>query len=209
MKATQLTYLLISSPRSSSPSARPLDLWFYAVGGNGRRPLPHVAFFCVSVVRVDARSRGEAERVTRQWCDEGVTSRSTFRSLRQGRSRAFSRMCCPAVLNSPREQTAFACHWERADTFAWRYAFVTPSRETVEIERATLTLDNGLFRHTIPFADRRAPDQAVAVRGKRRRRHRRQPGAPRITSTSLEALYRERGASAGARALTPSSLCRW
>ncbi|MGZ4853379.1 MAG: DUF58 domain-containing protein, partial [Halobacteriota archaeon] len=76
-----------------------------------------------------------------------------------------------------------------------RYTLAAARREALVIERADFALDNGLFQHTIPFTtavdEIRHPPYAVSVESGGG------TAGPSMTSTSVQALYRARSASAG------------
>jgi uncharacterized protein (DUF58 family) len=82
-------------------------------------------------------------------------------------------------------------------TATWRYTLLMPSRQSALIERATFTVTNGLFTHTLeshaaPSVVKQAP-YAVSVEGVAGGHG----GAPGVTSASVQSLYRTRGTGTG------------
>jgi hypothetical protein len=82
-------------------------------------------------------------------------------------------------------------------TVTWRYTLVMASRQSAQIERATLTVTNGLFWHTLelgpaPRVAQQSP-YAVNVEGGSGG----PGGAPGVTSASVQSLYRTRRTGSG------------
>jgi len=196
MKATQLTYLLIILAAFFVALGAALNLRFYAVGGMAVALYLTWRFFAfqsfVSTLDLDVKRRVDKTVVQR---GGHVTVDVSVVSPRPVEGVYTDVLPSGVELAEGTNRVHLSLRAGRA--FAWRYAFAAARRETVEIERATLTVDNGLFRHTIPvetvgYQIKQSP-YAVSVEGGTRG----STGAPRMASTPLEALYRERGASAG------------
>jgi len=194
MKATQLTHVLVVIAALFAALGTLLNLWFYAVGGvvialylSWR----YCAFWAaITALRLDVRRSA---------------NKTTVR--RGGRVTIGVTLCPNAPLRGlftdvvPRgsevvEGTNTAYLSLRAgETHTLSYTLSVPSNGRVMIERATLTVHNGLFEHTTLFETRpheiTRPTYALSVEG----------GAAGVAgearSTSVEALYRARSTSAG------------
>jgi uncharacterized protein (DUF58 family) len=195
MKAKQLTYFLSILAVFFVALGAALNLWFYAVAGMAVA-LYLTWRFCafqsfVSTLELDVKRRVDKTVVQRGGhvaVDVSVASPRPVEGVYTD--------VLPSGVELAEGTNRVHLSLRPGRAFTWRYAFVAASREAVEIERATLTVDNGLFRHTIPFQTvgyqiKQSP-YAVSVEDGTRG-----TGAPGITSTSLEALYRERSAGAG------------
>ena len=196
MKAQQLTYLLIFLAAFFVALGAVLNLWFYAVAGIAVALYLTWRFFAflsfVSTLDLDVK-RSVDKTVVRR--GGHVTVDVSVASTRPVEGVYTDVLPSGVELAEGTNRVHLSLRAGRA--FAWRYAFVAASREAVEIERATLSVDNGLFRHTIPlqtagYQIRQSP-YAVSVEGGTGGGM----GVPGISSTSLEALYRERSAGAG------------
>lgn len=196
MKAKQLTYLLIILAAFFVALGAVLNLWFYAVAGTAFALYLSWRFFAfrsfVSTLDLDVK-RSVDKKVVRR--GGHVTVDVSVASTRPVEGVYMDVLPSGVELAEGTNRVHLSLRAGRA--FAWRYAFVAASREAVAIERATLSVDNGLFRHTIPFQTvghqiKQSP-YAVSVEGGMGGG----TGVPGISSTSVEALYRERSAGAG------------
>ena len=196
MKAKQLTYLLITLAACFVALGAALNLWFYGVAGTAVALYLTWRLFAfqsfVSTLELDIKrsvDKTVVRRGGRVTVDVSVASTRPVEGVYAD--------ALPSGVDVIEGTNRVRLSLRPGRTFAWRYTFVTASREAVEIERGTLTVDNGLFRHTIPFttagyAIKQSP-YAISVEGGTGGR----AGASGITSTSIDALYRERSAGAG------------
>jgi uncharacterized protein (DUF58 family) len=195
MKAKQLTYLLVTLAASFVALGAALNLWFYTVAGMAVALYLTWRYFAlrslITTVDLDVKrsvDKTVVRRGGRVTVDVSVSSTIPVDG--------FFTDVLPIGVELVEGTNRVHLSLRAGSSFAWRYAFVTASRAAVQIERAALTVDNGLFRHTIDFTTAghaiKQPPYAVSVESGTGT-----AGAPGITSTSLEALYRERGAVAG------------
>jgi uncharacterized protein (DUF58 family) len=195
MKATQLTHLLIILAAFFVALGAALNLWFYSVAGMAVALYVTWRFFAfqsfASMLELDVKRSVDKTVVQRGGHVAVDVSVAAARPVEGVYTDVL-----PSGVELAEGTNRVHLSLRAGRAFAWRYVFIAASREAVEIERATLTVDNGLFRDTIPFQTvgyqiKQSP-YAVSVEGGTGG-----TGAPGITSTSLEALYRERSASAG------------
>lgn len=194
MKAKDLTYLLLALAALFIALGALLNLWFYAAAGLALALYllwRYLAFqSLIATLPLNVQRRVDKHLVTR---GRQVTVEVSVSSpvpvegfftdvlpdgvaLVEGTNRVY-------LILRPDEPSIV------------RYTLAAARREALVIERADFALDNGLFQHTIPFTtavdEIRHPPYAVSVESGGG------TGGPSITSTSVQALYRARGASAG------------
>ena len=197
MKPAHYTYLLITLAVLFIALGAALDLWFYTVAGMTVALYLTWRFLAFQslTTTLDLEIRRSVDKTVvrrggRVTVDVSVSSAVPVQGI-------FTDVL-PSAVELAEGTNTVRLSLGAGDTIGWRYAFVTPSREAVEIKRATLTLDNGLFRHTkhSTTAAHEITSSPYAVSVERATGGR--AGEPQIISTSLQELYRKRGESAGA-----------
>jgi uncharacterized protein (DUF58 family) len=195
MKPAHYTYLLMTLAVLFIALGAALGLWFYTVAGMAVALYLTWRFFALQslIATLDFEIRRSVDKTVVQrgghvTVDVSVSSALPVKGV-------FTDVL-PNGVELVEGTNTVRLSLGAGDTAAWRYTFVTPSREAVQIKRATLTLDNGLFRHTEHLTtaahEITSSPYAVSVAGGGR------AGEPQTKSTSLQALYRKRGEDAGA-----------
>ncbi|MGZ4891664.1 MAG: DUF58 domain-containing protein [Halobacteriota archaeon] len=199
MRAQPLTYLLVVLSALFAGFGALLDLWFYAVAGIVLALYLLWRFLAFQSVIASLQlliRRNIDKTVVRRGGRVNVEVSISSRVPVKGLFSDTIPVGVELVDGTNRAQLSL-----RADEkVVLRYALVTISRETVSIEHSSFTLNNGLFSHTIQYTaaarEVKQPPYAVSVEGGAGGAGGAR-GAPGATSTSVQALYRQRRAHAG------------
>jgi uncharacterized protein (DUF58 family) len=196
MKTTRLTHLLLALAVLFIALGALLDTWFYAGAGFALALYVVWRFFAfqaaIAALNLDVQRSADKAVVRRGGTvtiDVAVSSATPV----EGRFTDALPRGAELVEGTNTADLALAA----GQTATWRYTLVMASRQSAQVERATLTMTNGLFVHTLtlgatPRVVQQAP-YAVSVEGGAGG----PGGAPGVTSASVQSLYRTRRTGGG------------
>jgi uncharacterized protein (DUF58 family) len=196
MKTTRLTHLLLALAALFIALGVLLDAWFYAGAGFALALYVVWRFFAfqaaIAAINLDVERTADKAVVRRGGTvimDVAVSSATPV----EGRFTDTLPRGAELVDGTNSADLALAA----GQTATWRYTLVMASRQSAQIERATLTVTNGLFWHTLelgpaPRVAQQSP-YAVNVEGGSGG----PGGAPGVTSASVQSLYRTRRTGSG------------
>ena len=196
MKTTRLTHLLIALAALFIALGALLDTWFYAGAGFALALYVVWRFLAfqatIAALSLDVQRNADKAVVRRGGTvtiDVAVSSATPV----EGRFTDTLPRGAELVEGTNSADLALAA----GQTATWRYTLAVPSRQSAQVERATLTVTNGLFTHTLelgaaPRVVQQAP-YAVNVEGGTGG----PGGAPGVTSASVQSLYRTRRTGSG------------
>lgn len=196
MKTTRLTHLLLALAALFIALGALLDTWFYAGAGFALALYVIWRFLAfqaaIAAFNLDVQRNADKAVVRRGGTvtiDVAVSSATPV----EGRFTDVLPHGAALVEGTNSADLALAA----GQTATWRYALTMPSRQSAQVERATLTVTNGLFVHTLelgaaPRAVQQAP-YAVNIEGGAGG----PGGAPGVTSASVQSLYRTRRTGSG------------
>jgi uncharacterized protein (DUF58 family) len=196
MQIKHLTYLLVTLAALFVAFGALLNLWFYAAAGFVMPLYLAWRFFAFQTVIAElyldvqrSTDKTVVRRGGRVTVDVSVSSATPI----EGR---FTDVL-PSGVELVEGTNSVYLSLHAGETFTWRYTLVAASREAVQIERAAFTLDNGFFVHTLYFTTgtREVTQSPYAVSVESGAGG--PGGAPGVTSTSVQSLYRARRAGAG------------
>jgi uncharacterized protein (DUF58 family) len=196
MKTTRLTHLLLALAALFIALGALLDAWFYA--GAGFALALYVVWrflaFQAAIVALNLDVQRNADKaVVRRGGTVTIDVAVSTATPVEGRFTDTLPRGAELVDGTNSADLALAA----GQTVTWRYTLVMASRQSAQIERATLTVTNGLFWHTLelgpaPRVAQQSP-YAVNVEGGSGG----QGGAPGVTSASVQSLYRTRRTGSG------------
>ncbi len=196
MKTTRLTHLLIALAALFITLGALLDTWFYAGAGFALALYVVWRFLAfqatIAAINLDVQ-RSADKAVVRRGGTVTIDVAVSCATPVEGRfTDALPR---GAELVDGVNSIDLALAAGQAATF--RYTLVMVSRQSAQIDRATFTITNGLFTHTlelgaVPDVVQQAP-YAVSVEGGADG----PGGAPGVTSASVQSLYRTRRTGGG------------
>jgi uncharacterized protein (DUF58 family) len=196
MKTTRLTHLLLALAALFVALGALLDAWFYAGAGFALALYVVWRFLAfqaaIAALSLDVRRNADKPVVRRGGTvtiDVAISSATPV----EGRFTDVLPRGAELVEGTNSADLALAA----GQTATWRYTLMMASRQSAQIGRATLTVTNGLFTHTLelgaaPRVVQQAP-YAVSVEGGAGG-----PGGARgVTSASVPSLYRTRRTGSG------------
>jgi uncharacterized protein (DUF58 family) len=196
MKTTRLTHLLLALAALFVALGALLDAWFYAGAGFALALYVVWRFLAfqasVAALNLDVQRTADKPVVRRGGT---VTIDVTVSSATPVEGRFTDVL--PRVAELVEGTNSADLALTAGQTATWRYTLMMASRQSAQIGRATLTVTNGLFTHTVdlgaaPRVVQQAP-YAVSVEGGAGG-----PGGARgVTSASVPALYRTRLTGSG------------
>ncbi len=196
MKTTRLTHLLLALAALFIALGALLDAWFYA--GAGFALALYVVWrflaFQAAIVALNLDVQRNADKaVVRRGGTVTIDVAVSTATPVEGRFTDTLPRGAELVDGTNSADLALAA----GQTVTWRYTLVMASRQSAQIERATLTVTNGLFWHTLelgpaPRVAQQSP-YAVNVEGGSGG----PGGAPGVTSASVQSLYRTRRTGSG------------
>ncbi len=196
MKITRLTHLLFALAALFIALGALLDVWFYAGAGFAFALYVVWRFLAfkaaIAALNLDVRRTADKTMVRRGGTvtiDLAVSSATPV----EGRFTDVVPRGAELVDGSNSADLALAA----GQTATLRYTLLMERRQSARIDRATLTVTNGLFTHTLeliaaPSVIEQAP-YAVSVEGGAGG----PGGAPGVTSASVQSLYRMRRTGSG------------
>jgi uncharacterized protein (DUF58 family) len=196
MKATRLTHLLIALAALFITLGALLDTSFY-VGAGFALALYLVWRFlafhaAIAALNLDVHRSADKAVVRR---GGAVTVDVAISSATPVEGRFTDALPHGAELTEGTNSVSIAL--AAGQTATWQYTLLMASRQSAQVERATFTVNNGLFTHTLelgaaPRVVQQAP-YAVSVEGGAGG----PGGAPGVTSASVQSLYRTRRTGSG------------
>ena len=196
MKTTRLTHLLLALAALFIALGALLDAWFYTGAGFALALYVVWRFLAfqaaIAVLNLDVQRNADKAVVRRGGT---VTIDVAVSSATPVEGRFTDTLPRGAELVDGTNSADLALVAGEAAT--WRYTLLMASRQSAQIERATLTVTNGLFWHTLelrpaPRVAQQSP-YAVNVEGGVGG----PGGAPGVTSASVQSLYRTRRTGSG------------
>jgi uncharacterized protein (DUF58 family) len=196
MKTTRLTHLLIALAALFIALGALLDAWFYAGAGFALALYLVWRFLAfkaaIAALSLDVQRNADKAVVRRGGTvtiDVAVSSATPV----EGRFTDTLPRGAELVEGTNSADLALAA----GQTATWQYTLAVPSRQSAQVERATFTVTNGLFTHTLkldaaPHVVQQAP-YALSVEGGASG----PGGAPGMTSASVQSLYRTRSTTTG------------
>ena len=191
MKTTRLTHLLFALAALFVALGALLDAWFYAGAGFALALYVVWRFLAfraaIAALDIDVQRNASKAVVGRGGT---VTIDVAVSSATPVEGRFTDALPRGAELVDGTNSADLAL--TAGQTATWRYTLFMASRQSTQVERATLIMTNGLFTHTLelglaPSVVQQTP-YAVSVEGGAGG-----PGeAPGVTSTSVQSLYRTR-----------------
>ena len=189
MKTTRLTHLLLALAALFIALGALLDAWFYAGAGFALALYLVWRFFAfqaaIAALNLDVQRSADKPVVRRGGTvtiDVAVSSATPV----EGRFTDVLPRGAELVAGTNSVDLALAA----GQTATLRYTLLMASRQSAQVERATLTVTNGLFTHTLELGAAASVVQqapyAVSVEGGAGGPE----GAPGVTSVSVQSLYR-------------------
>jgi uncharacterized protein (DUF58 family) len=196
MKTTRLTHLLLALAALFIALGALLDAWFYAGAGFALALYVVWRFLAfraaIAALNLDVRRNADKAVVRRGGTvtiDVAVSSATPV----EGRFADVLPRGAELVEGTNSTDLALAA----GQTATWRYTLLMVSRQSAQVQRATFTVTNGLFTHTLELGAAASVVQqapyAISVEGGAGG-----PGAaPGVTSVSVQSLYRTRRIGSG------------
>jgi len=196
MKPTRLTHLILALAALFTGLGALLDAWFYAGAGFALALYTAWRFlaFRSAIAALDLDVRRNADKAVARrggtvTIDVAVSSATPV----EGRFTDVLPRGAELVEGTNSVDLALAA----GQTATWRYTLFMATRQSAPVERATLTITNGLFTHTLELGTgatvvRQAPYAVTVESGAAG-----PGGAPGVTSASVQSLYRSRRTGSG------------